>query len=140
MEEIITIKKYFKPFYRKKTEGGHGQLALPTPPNEGNLNTKELAIIRSLLNQEEPIVKLELEQENEEEYQVEEPLDEESQINVMWDFYTNENDDDEGDSMAEIHINEIHTRRRATCGRDEACRPNKERCPPFEGISSQSSY
>jgi len=55
-------------------------------------------------------VELEPEQENEEEYQVEEPLDEESQINVLWDFYTNENNDDEGDSTTEIHTNEIHTR------------------------------
>jgi len=47
---------------------------------------EELALIRSLLNNEEPIVELEPEQENEEEYQVEEPLDEESQINVLWDF------------------------------------------------------
>jgi len=68
----------------------------------------ELDLIRSLLNKEEPIVERELEQENEEEYQVEEPLDEESQVNVLWDFYTNENDDDEGDSMVEIHTNEIH--------------------------------
>ena len=37
-------------------------------------------------------------------------MDEESQINVLWDFYTNENDDDEGDSMTKIHTNEIHTR------------------------------
>lgn len=102
-------KKSFKPFYRKKTEGGHGQLALPAPPHEGNLNTEELALIGSLLNQEELIVELEPEQENEEEYQVEEPLEEESQINLLCDFYTNENKDDEGDSMAEIHTNEIHT-------------------------------
>ena len=39
-------------------------------------------------------MELEREQEDEEEYQVEEPLEEESQINVLWDFYTNENDDD----------------------------------------------
>ena len=39
-------------------------------------------------------MELEPEEENEEEYQVEEPMDEESQINVLWDFYTNENDDD----------------------------------------------
>ncbi len=51
----------------------------------------------------------ELEQENEEEYKVEDPLDEQSQINVLWDFYTNENDDDEEDSMTKIHTNEIHT-------------------------------
>jgi len=102
-------RKYFKPFYCKKTEGGHGQLALPTPPNDGNLNMEELALIGSLLKNEEPIVELELEQENEEEYQVGEPLEEESQINVLWDFYTNENDDDEGDSTIEIHTNEIHT-------------------------------
>lgn len=51
--------KPFKPFYRKKTEGGHGPLALLAPPNEGNLNTKELALIGLLLNQEEPIVELE---------------------------------------------------------------------------------
>ena len=102
-------RKPFKPFYRKKTEGGQGQLALPAPPNEGNLNMEELDLIGSLLNKEEPIVELEPEQENEEEYQVEEPLDEESQINVLWDFYTNENDGDKGDSMVEIHTNEIHT-------------------------------
>ena len=52
-------RKPFKPFYRKKTEGGHGQLALPAPPNEGNLNMEELALIGSLLNKEEPIVELE---------------------------------------------------------------------------------
>jgi len=103
-------RKPFKPFYRKKAEGGHGPLALLAPPNEGNLNTEELALIESILNQEEPIVELELEPEDEEEYQVEELLEEESQINVLWDFYTNENDDDQGDSMAEIHTNEIHTR------------------------------
>lgn len=102
-------RKPFKPFYCKKTEGGHGQLAFPSPPNEGNLNMKELALIRSLLNKEEPIVELKLEQESEEEYQVEEPLDKESQINVLWDFYTNENDDDEEESTTEIHTNEIHT-------------------------------
>jgi len=61
-------KNPFKPFYHKKIEGGHGQLALPAPPNEGNLNTEELDLIRSLLNQEEPIVELEPEQEDEEEY------------------------------------------------------------------------
>jgi len=82
---------------------------LPAPPNEGNLNMEELALIGSLLNKEEPIVELELEQGNEEEYQVEEPMDEEYQINVLWDFYTNGNDDDEEDCMAEIHTNEIHT-------------------------------
>jgi len=76
-------RKCFKYFYRKKTKGGHGQLVLPTPPNEGNLNMEEMALIRSLLNKEEPIVELELEQENKEEYYVEEPLDEESQINVL---------------------------------------------------------
>jgi len=70
---------------------------------------EELALIVSFLSKEEPIVELEPEQKNEEEYQVEEPLDEESQINVLWDFYTNDNDDDEGDSTAEIHTNEIHT-------------------------------
>ena len=59
-------RKYFKPFYLKKTEGGHGPLALPAPPNEGNLNMEELALIGSLLNNEEPIVELEPEQENEE--------------------------------------------------------------------------
>jgi len=69
-----------------------------------------LALIGSLLNQEEPIVELESKQENEEEYQVEEPSDEESQIDVLWDFYTNENDDDQGDNMAEIHTNEIDIR------------------------------
>ena len=37
-------------------------------------------------------------------------MDKESQINVLWDFYTNENNDNEGDSTAEIHTNEIHTR------------------------------
>jgi len=71
-------RKSFKPFYRKKIQGGHGQLALPTPPNEEILNAKELALIRSLLTKEEPIVELEPEQEIEEEYQVEEPLDKES--------------------------------------------------------------
>ena len=60
-------RKPFKPFYRKKTKGGHGQLALPAPPHEGNLNTEELSLIISLLNQEEPIVELEPEQEDEEE-------------------------------------------------------------------------
>lgn len=59
-----------------------------------------MALIRLLLNKEELILELEPEQENEDEYQVEEPLDEESQINVLWDLYTNENDDNEGDSMA----------------------------------------
>ena len=59
-------------------------------------------LIGSLLNQEEPIVELEPEQEDEEEYQVEEPFEEESQINVLWDFYTNEKDDDQGDSMEKI--------------------------------------
>lgn len=103
-------RKPLKPFYCKKTKGSHGPLALPTPPNEGNLNTKEMALIESLLNQEEPIVELEPEQEDEEGYQVEDPLEEESQSNVLWDFYTNENDDDQGDNMAEIHTNEIHTR------------------------------
>lgn len=49
-------RKTFKPFYCKKIEGGHGQLALLAPPNEGNLNTKYLALIISILNQEEPIV------------------------------------------------------------------------------------
>jgi len=73
---------------------------LYTPPNEWNLNTEEMALIRLLLNKEELILELEPEQENEDEYQVEEPLDEESQINVLWDLYTNENDDNEGDSMA----------------------------------------
>lgn len=88
-------RKPFKHFYRNKTESGHGPLALFSPPNEGNLNTEEMALIRSLLNQEEPIVELEPEHEDEEEYQVEESLEEESQINVLWDFYTNENDDDQ---------------------------------------------
>ena len=60
-------RKPFKSFYHKKTEGGHGQLAFPTPPNEGNLNMEELALIGPLLNKEEPIVELELKQENEEE-------------------------------------------------------------------------
>lgn len=32
-------KKPFKPFYHKKIEGGHGQLAFPASPNEGALNT-----------------------------------------------------------------------------------------------------
>jgi len=73
MEEIITIKKYFKPFYRKKTEGGHDQLALPAPPNEGVLNIEELGLIGLLLTKEEPIVELEPKHEDEEEYQVEEP-------------------------------------------------------------------
>ena len=36
-------------------------------------------------------------------------MDEESQINVLCDFYTNENDDDEESSTTEIHTNEIHT-------------------------------
>ena len=70
---------------------------------------EELALIGLILTKEEPIAELEPEQENEEEYQVEEPLEEESQINIPWDFYTNENDDDQGDSMTEIHTNEIHT-------------------------------
>ena len=48
-------------------------------------------------------MELEPKQESEEEYQVEEPLDEESKINVLWDFYTNKNGDDEGDSTVEIH-------------------------------------
>ena len=74
-------RKPFKPFYRKRAEGGHGPRALLAPPNEGNLNTEELALIGSLLNQEEPIVELEPEQEDEGEYQLEEPLEEESQIN-----------------------------------------------------------
>ena len=103
-------RKYFKTFYCKKKKGGHGPLALPAPPNERNLNIEALALIGSLLNQEEPIVELESKQENEEEYQVEEPSDEESQIDVLWDFYTNENDDDQGDNMAEIHTNEIDIR------------------------------
>ena len=90
--------KSFKPFYCKKTEGVHVQLVLPGPLNEGNLNMEELALIRSLLTKEEPIVELEPKQEDEEEYQVEEPLDEESQIIVLWDFYANENDDNEGDN------------------------------------------
>jgi len=62
--------KPFKPFYRNKTKGSHGPLALPAPPNEGNLNTEELALIESFLNREEPIVELEPKQEDEEEYQV----------------------------------------------------------------------
>lgn len=71
---------------------------------------EELALIGLLLNNEEPIVELEPELENEEGYQVVEPLGEESQISVLWDFYTNENDDDEEDSTVEIHTNEIQTR------------------------------
>lgn len=51
-------RKRFKPFYRKKTEGGHGQLALPAPPNKGNLNVEELALIGSLLTKEETIIEL----------------------------------------------------------------------------------
>ena len=58
----------FKPFYHKKTEGGHDQHTLLTPPNEYNLNMEELTLIGSFLNKEEPIVELELEQENEEGY------------------------------------------------------------------------
>lgn len=46
-------RKPFKPFYQKKIEGGHGQLALPAPPNEGALNIEELALIGFLLNKEE---------------------------------------------------------------------------------------
>jgi len=42
-------RKPFKTFYCKKTKGGHGQLALPAPPNERNLNMRELALIESLL-------------------------------------------------------------------------------------------
>ena len=69
-------RKPFKPFYCKKTEISHGPVVLPAPPNEGNLNIEELALIGSLLNQAEPIVELEPEQDDEEEYQVEEPLEE----------------------------------------------------------------
>ncbi len=64
-------KKSFKPFYRKKTEDGHSQLALLASPNEWVLNMEELALIGSLLTKKEPIVELEPEQEDEEEYQVE---------------------------------------------------------------------
>jgi len=42
--EDYNNKKSFEPFYRKKTEGGHGQLALPAPPNEGILNMEERAL------------------------------------------------------------------------------------------------
>lgn len=42
-------RKSFKPFYCGKIEGGHGQLMLLAPPNEGILNTEELALIGSLL-------------------------------------------------------------------------------------------
>lgn len=101
-------RKPFKPFYWKKIDGGHGQLALPAPPNEGALNTEELAQIGFLLNKEEPILELEPEQGDEEEYQVEEPLDEQTQINVLWDFHNDENDNEEDDT-AEINANEIHT-------------------------------
>ena len=45
-------RKPFKLFYHKKTEGVHGQLVLPAPPNEGNLNMEELSLIGSLLNKE----------------------------------------------------------------------------------------
>jgi len=102
-------RKPFKHFYHKKTKGGHGQLALPAPPNEGDLNMEDLSLIGSLLNKEELVVGLEPEQENEEEYQVEEPSDEETQINVLWDFHGNKNDD-KGDNTVEINANEIHTR------------------------------
>jgi len=61
-------KKSLKPFYHKKIEGDHGQLALPSPPKEGNLNMEELALITSLLSNEEPIADLEPKQENEKEY------------------------------------------------------------------------
>lgn len=64
---------------------------------------EELALIKPLLSKEEPILELEPEQEDEEEYQVEKPLDEASQVNVLWDFYTIGNDDDEEDGIAEIH-------------------------------------
>jgi len=67
-----------------------------------------LALIGSLLNKEEPILELEPEQGDEEEYQVEEPSEEETHINVLWDFHSDENDD-EGDNTTEINANEIHT-------------------------------
>lgn len=70
---------------------------------------EELALIGSLLNKEEPILELELEQGDEKEYQVEEPSEEETQINVLRDFHSNENDD-EGDNPTEINTNEIHMR------------------------------
>ena len=124
-------RKPFKPFYRKKTEGGHGQLALLAPPNEWNLNMEDLDLTGSLLNKEEPIVELEPKQENEEEYHLEEPLDEESQINVLRDFYTNENDDDEEESTTEIHTNEIHTQSKGPLlgGMKPVDQTKKDVCP-----------
>ena len=65
-------------------------------------------MIGSVLDKEEPILELESEQGDEEEYQVEEPSDEENQINVLWDFRSDGNDD-EGDNIAKINANEIHT-------------------------------
>jgi len=100
-------KKPFKPFYRKKIEGGHGQLAFPAPPNEGALNTEELALIGPILNKEEYILQIALEQGDEDEYQVEEHLKEETKINVLWDFHSNENDN-KGDNTAENNANKIH--------------------------------
>jgi len=76
-------KKSFKPFYRKKVEGGHSQPALLAPPNEGILNMEDLALIRSLLTKEEAIADLEQEQEDEEDYEVEEPRDEAYQVNIL---------------------------------------------------------
>ena len=52
---------------------------------------------------------MEQEQEDEEDFEVEVPRDKVSQVNVLWDFYANGNDDDEEDSIEEIHTNEIHT-------------------------------
>lgn len=81
-------KKPSKPFYHKKIEGGHGQLALPAPLNEGALNTKELALIGLLLNKEDLVLELEPKQGDKKEYQVEETKDDETQINVLWDFHS----------------------------------------------------
>ena len=107
MELYYNKRKPFKPFYHKKIEGSHGQITLHAPPNEGALNKEELALIASLLNKEEPILEVEPEQEDKEGYQVEEPTKEETQINVLWDFHSDENDI-EGDNIAEINANEIH--------------------------------
>ena len=40
-------------------------------------------------------------------FRVEEPTKEETQINVLWDFHSDENDI-EGDNIAEINANENH--------------------------------
>lgn len=52
---------------------------MPSPPNEKYLNIEELNLLSPLLNKEEPVLDLELEQEDEEGYQVEEPSHEETQ-------------------------------------------------------------